>query len=199
MTTTQSHPDHAEADGVTVVARRKVKPGCEAEYEDWLQRLTRDARTLPGYLGAEFHRPGPQSPGEYVSVFRFATVADLEAFEDSDLRARYLREVAPYVEADAVWRKMTGLEFWFSPPAGTVVAQPSPFRMALLLVAVVYVLVLTLTTLATWTIGDWPFALRLIVTTTLQVFLMTYLIMPRLTRALARWIYPAIKTVGAAD
>jgi antibiotic biosynthesis monooxygenase (ABM) superfamily enzyme len=30
----------------------------------------------------------------------------------------------------------------------------------------------------------------------LQVLLMTYLIMPRLTRALARWIYPAARTVS---
>lgn len=185
-------------DGVTVVVRRRVKAGCEAAYEDWLSRLTHDAGALPGYLGAEFHRPASDKPREYVSIFRFATVADLEAFEDSDLRARYLREVAPLVEADAVWQKMTGLEFWFTPPAGTVVAQPSPHRMALLLIVVVFTLVMILNTLAAWLIGDWPFPLRLLVTTTIQVCLMTYLVMPRLTRLLARWIYPSTKTVGAA-
>lgn len=199
ITDVDASKSDSPAEGVTVVVRRQVKAGCEAEYEDWLNRLTRDAAGLNGYLGAEFHRPGPNAPREYTSVFRFANVADLEAFEDSDLRARYLREVAPLVEADAVWQKMTGLEFWFTPPAGTVVAQPSPHRMALLLIVVVFVLVMVLTTLANWTIADWPFPLRLLVTTTIQVLLMTYLVMPRLTRALAGWIYPSTKTVGASD
>ena len=197
MNQTQDRSDRGE--GVTIVARRKVKPGCEKQYEDWLDRLTRDAGSLEGYLGAEFHRPVPGGSGDYISVFRFASVADLEVFESSDLRARYLREVAPLVEADAVWQKMTGLEFWFTPPAGTVVAQPSPHRMALLLIAVVFVLVLILTTIANQIVGGWPFPLRALITTTVQVLLMTYLVMPRLTRLLAPWIYPSTKTVGAAD
>ena len=39
----------------------------------------------------------------------------------------------------------------FEAPKGTVVAQPSPHRMALVLVAVVFVLVLLLNTLLTYT------------------------------------------------
>jgi len=179
---------------VTVVVRRRVKRGCEAAYEAWLGRLTAAAGALPGYLGAEFHRP--TAPGQdYVSVFRFDSVDHLEAFETSDLRARFLAEVAPLVEADAVWQRMTGLELWFDPPKGTVVAQPSPHRMALVLIAVVFVLVLALNLTIGPLIAGWPLPLRLLLTVTLQVVLMTYVIMPRLTRALARWIYPATKTV----
>jgi antibiotic biosynthesis monooxygenase (ABM) superfamily enzyme len=43
---------------VTVVVRRRVKPGLEAQYEAWLARLTAGAaQNFPGYVGAEFHRP----------------------------------------------------------------------------------------------------------------------------------------------
>lgn len=179
---------------VTVVVRRRVRRGCETAYEAWLGRLTTAAGSLPGYLGAEFHRPA--SPGgDYVSVFRFDSLEHLEAFEASDLRARFLAEVAPLVEADAVWQRMTGLELWFDPPKGTVVAQPSPHRMALVLIAVVFVLVLALNLAIGPLIAGWPLPLRLLLTVTLQVVLMTYVIMPRLTRALARWIYPTTKTV----
>jgi antibiotic biosynthesis monooxygenase (ABM) superfamily enzyme len=183
-----------ETAAVTVVARRRVKSGAEAAYEDWLNRLTQAARSLPGYIGAEFHRPA--SPGrDYVSVFRFDSIANLEAFERSELRARFLAEVAPLVESDAVWSKMTGLELWFDPPKGTVVAQPSPHRMVVVLVAVVFVLVLGLNLGLGPFMAGWPLPLRLFVTVTIQVTLMTYLIMPRLTRALARWIYPSTRTV----
>jgi uncharacterized protein len=179
---------------VTVVVRRRVKPGSGPAYENWLGRLTSDAKTLGGYLGAEFHRPAPGS-ADYVSVFRFASLADLSAFENSAMRQKYLAEVAPLVEADAVWEKMTGLEFWFAPPQGTKVAQPSPHRMALLLIAVVFALVMAINLALGPLMSGWPLALRLLVTVALQVVLMTYVIMPRLTRALAKWIYPSTQTV----
>lgn len=181
-------------DPVTVVVRRRVNPGSESVYEQWLNRLTGEASALPGYLGSQFQKPsGPGAP--YISIFRFDTVEHLDAFERSDLRARYLAEIAPHVAADAVWDRVTGLEVWFDPPKGTVTAQPSPHRMALVLIVVVFALVLTLNLALGPIIGDWPLALRLLATVILQVGLMTYVIMPPLTRALARWIYPSTKTV----
>ena len=179
---------------VTVVARRRIKPGSQAAYEDSLGRLTAAAAALTGYMGAEFHRPSSTTE-PFVSVFRFASLANLEAFERSELRRRFLDEIAPHVLGDAVWEKMTGLEFWFEPPRGTQVPQPSPFRMALLLIAVVFTLVYVIGTVVTLVMGGLPYPLRLLVTITIEVFLMTYIIMPRLTRLLARWIYPSSRTV----
>jgi antibiotic biosynthesis monooxygenase (ABM) superfamily enzyme len=126
----------------------------------------------------------------YTSVFRFASVEQLRAFERSDLRRRYLDEVADLVRADAVWDTTTGLEWWFSPPPGTVVAQPVRWRMALVLGIVVYVLVLVLGALATAVLGGWPTPLRLAIVIAVEIALMTYVLLPWLTRRLARWIFP---------
>lgn len=185
----------AQAEGpVTVVVTRRVRPGCEALYEAWLQDLQAQARSLPGYLGVTTQRPAPTGPREYVSAVRFATLADLRGFEASELRARALAQVQPLVEADAVWQRMTGLEFWFTPPPGTVVPQPSRARMALLMIAVVFTLVLSIgsvvNALAALLPVPLPYPLRLLLTITLEVLLMTYALMPWLTRRLARWIYP---------
>jgi uncharacterized protein len=180
---------------VTVLVRRRVKPGAEARYEAWLSRLTEGvARDHPGYLGAEFHRPA-SSGGEYRSVFRFDSLASLERFEVSDFRARMLAEAAPLFAGDAAWERLTGLEFWFDPPPGTKVPQPSPHRMALVLVAVVFGLVLVLTLTLGPLMTGWPLPLRVLVTVAIQVGLMTYVIMPRLTPRLARFIYPKTSTV----
>lgn len=179
---------------VTVTVRRKVRPGREADYEAWLARLTEGAaRDFPGYLGADFHRPGPG--GAYLSVFRFDSLDHLEAFERSDYRAKMLAEAAPLFAADAAWEKMTGLEFWFDPPPGTRLPQPSPHRMALVLIVVVFVLVLALNLALGPFLTGWPLALRLLLTVTLQVGLMTYVIMPRLTPRIARFIYPTSRTL----
>lgn len=187
-----SHPDGTAERPVTVVVRRAVRPGREDDYESWLSRLLQEAATLPGFLGTEILRPTPGSADRtYTSIVRFATAADLAAFEDSPLRARYARAVVDLVERDATWDRLTGLEMWFTPPPGTVVPQPSKFRMALLLTFVVWGLVMTIGGMVSALLGDvLPFELRLLVTILLEVFFMTYVLMPWLTRVLARWIYP---------
>ena len=66
--------------------------------------------------------------------------------------------------------------------------------MAVLLIVVVFALVLVLNLALGPLTSGWPLPARVLLTVTLQVVLMTYVIMPRLTRALARWIYPATRT-----
>ena len=187
--------DVAANETVTVVVTRRVRRGREADYEAWLGRLQVDARSLPGYLGVTTQRPAAAGPRDYVSVIRFASLADLRSFEASEMRARHLAEVAGLVEADAVWQRMTGLEFWFAPPAGTVVAQPSRSRVALLMIVVVFGLVLSIGAVVDAAAARLPVSLppplRLLLTISLEVLRMTYWLMPRLTRRLAGWIYPS--------
>lgn len=180
-----------EAEPVTVVVRRRVRQGKESAYEGWLAALIKAASALPGYLGTNVQRPAQSGPREYTSVFRFDSLEHLRGFEESDLRRRALAEVVDLVEADAVWEKLTGLEFWFTPPPGTVVPQPSRLRMACVMIAVVYGLVLSIGTLVALVLSSAPMPVRLLVTITIEVFLMTYVLMPRLTRWLAWWIYPS--------
>jgi antibiotic biosynthesis monooxygenase (ABM) superfamily enzyme len=180
---------------VTILVRRHVRPGREKDYEAWLERLTHGAaERFSGYMGAEFHRPATPG-GDYRSVFRFDRLENLEAFERSDFRRQMLAEAASFFAADAAWERMTGLEFWFDPPPGTKVPQPSPHRMALVLIAVVFCLVLILNIALGPLMTGWPLPLRVLATVTLQVVLMTYLIMPRLTPLIARFIYPETKTL----
>jgi hypothetical protein len=183
-------PAATSSEPVTVVVVRRVKAGREADYERWLARLLAGAKELPGYLGANVHRPGPGAAREYTSVFRFDSVANLRAFEAGELRRRALAEVGEYVEADAAWKELTGLELWFTAPPGTVLPQPSRFRMALVMIAVVFGLVLSIGKVVGLVLEAAPMPLRLLVTITLEVFFMTYFLMPRLTRWLAPWIYP---------
>ena len=183
---------------VTVVVTRKVKQGREPEYEDWLRRLLEESKSMEGYLGATIQKPAAGS-SEYTSIFRFDSVDNLRKFEESELRAKYLREVVDYVDTDAIWKKFTGLEFWFSPPKGTVIPQPSRFRMALVMIVVVFGLVLSIGQLVGIIAAGVPSFIRLFVTISIEIFLMTYVLMPHITRLLAKWIYPTSKTVVASN
>ncbi len=184
---------------VTVVITRRVKAGREAEYEAWLARLQAAARGVPGYLGVTTQRPAPGAAREYVSAVRFASLDDLRRYETSALHRDHLAEVAALVDGEATWQALTGLEFWFTPPPGMAVPQPSRPRMALLMIVVVFSLVLGIGSLvnAAAALLPWPLPapLRLLLTITLEVLLMTYWLMPQLTRRLAHWIYPAAARV----
>lgn len=184
-------------ESVTVVVTRKVKRSRESDYEDWLRRLLEEAKAMKGYLGATIQKPAPGST-EYTSVFRFDTVDNLRKFEESELRSRYLREVVDYVDADAIWKKFTGLEFWFSPPKGAIIPQPSRFRMALVMIAVIFGLVLSIGQVVGMVAAEVPSYIRLFVTISIEIFLMTYVLMPRITKLLAKWIYPSSKTAAAS-
>lgn len=184
-------------ESVTVVVTRKVKRSRESDYEDWLRRLLEEAKSMKGYLGATIQKPAPGST-EYTSVFRFDSVDNLRKFEESELRSRYLREVVDYVDADAIWKKFTGLEFWFSPPKGAIIPQPSRFRMALVMIAVIFGLVLSIGQVIGMVAAEVPSYIRLFVTISIEIFLMTYVLMPRITKLLAKWIYPSSKTAAAS-
>jgi len=175
---------------VTVVVTRKVKQGRESQYEDWLRRFLNESKSMKGYIGSTIQKPPPGST-EYTSIFRFDTVDNLRKFEESELRSRYLREVVDYVEADAVWKKYSGLEFWFSPPKGATIPQPSRFRMALVMIAVVFGLVVSIGQVVGMVAAEVPPYIRLFVTISIEIFLMTYILMPRITSLLSRWIYPS--------
>ncbi|HRE89786.1 MAG TPA: antibiotic biosynthesis monooxygenase [Myxococcota bacterium] len=193
MTTPLAIAESADHEPVTVVVTRRVRRGHEKAYEAWLERLVASTSHMHGFIGARLQRPRP-GDSAFTSVFRFEGVDTLRAFEESELRRNALLEVAPLVEADALWSRLTGLELWFSPPPGTIVPQPSRLRMALLMVALVFGLVVSIGQLVGLVLGDAPAWLRLLVTITLEVFLMTYILMPRLTRWLARWIYPPARS-----
>lgn len=176
---------------VTTIVTRTVKPDRRDDYEAWLQQLLADAKQLDGFAGADVHPPARGAePLVYTSVFRFDSLDQLRAFESSELRREAMRDVADLVEADAIWNTHTGLELWFDPPRGTVVPQPVRWRMAFLLGLVVYVLVLAFGSAASALIGGLPSPLRLAIVIAVEITLMTYIILPWLTRRLATWIYP---------
>jgi len=50
----------AEVEGpVTTTVTRRIKPGHEAAYEEFLAGISSAARAFPGYLGVEVFRPAP--------------------------------------------------------------------------------------------------------------------------------------------
>lgn len=174
---------------VTVSVARKVKAGNEAAYEAWIRGVTQAASEFPGHLGVNVLRPAQTGSGEYVTIYRFDSWANANAWDASSIRQDWIEKSHALVEGEARRKKVTGLEFWFDLPSVAAHKSPSPYKMALVATVVVYCMVMLLSTLLSPLIGPWPFWAKLLVVIPTQVLLMTFVIMPRITRWLKAWLF----------
>ncbi len=55
---------------VTTTVTRRIRPGHEAAYEQFLEGIIAAASRFPGHLGVEVFRPQSAAAGEYRIVYR---------------------------------------------------------------------------------------------------------------------------------
>jgi uncharacterized protein len=175
---------------VTAVASRRVKRGREQEFEEWVSGILSEANKAQGYLGSEVLRPSDSGDDEYRIVFRFDHASNLHAWENSEERRRWLRKSRPLLREEENVRVLTGLETWFTLPAKAGEPSPPRYKMA----TVTWLAVFPVVTVIFSLFGQWlnmlPTLLRTLVFTVVMVTLMTYVIMPRMTRLFSFWLYP---------
>lgn len=180
-----------DADGpVTTTVTRRIKPGHEAAYEAFLAGISDAARAFAGYLGVEVFRPTPGQGGEYRTVYRFDSAVHLRSWLDSPEHAAWLQRAEPHVAGPMRTQVLTGLEGWFTLPTQPGVPPPPPYKMALVTWATIFPLITGVVVATAPLLGGLPLVMRLAVTTGVTVPLMTWVVMPRMTRLLHRWLYP---------
>jgi antibiotic biosynthesis monooxygenase (ABM) superfamily enzyme len=176
----------ARTDPVTAVFSRRVKPGREAEFEDWAHAVIEAATRYPGHLGASvLHEPG--SPYYHV-VYKFTDRDRFRAWVESDERRRFLAEAERLTEEDHDLQQTTGLETWFDLPGpeGAPQRPPPRWKMWLVSLLAVYPLVLLFQWLLAPRVEGWPLPLRALAFPLVLLTLMTYVVMPVVTRLLRR-------------
>ncbi|WP_067987038.1 antibiotic biosynthesis monooxygenase [Neptuniibacter pectenicola] len=174
---------------ITVSISRKVKLGSEAEYENWVSGVINAASSYPGHLGTNVLRPSQATNHEYVIIYRFDNYANCQHWEQSETRSEWLAKLESLVEGEAVTKRGTGLEFWFDLPELPTQKHPSPHKMALILIIVVYVLVVAINLAFAPILEPMSFWFKTLTIVVAQVLLMTYVVMPRVTRLLKSWLY----------
>jgi len=174
---------------VTVSVARKILPGREQDYEDWIKGVSIDAAKYPGHQGVSVIRPTQGTSGEYVLIYRFDSYEHGRAWEESDVRAFWMAKMDGMAAGEATYKKVTGLEFWFDLPTLPVAAKPAPHKMALILVIAVFLLVYPMQAYVGPLMGGIPFWARVFVVVLFQVLMLTYVVMPRVTKVLKSWLY----------
>jgi uncharacterized protein len=175
---------------VTVVTSRRVKPGHERDFEQWLDGIGAAAARYPGCLWRRITRPEDHARPEWGVVFKFDSYEHLRAWTDSIERRTWLERVKPHELDEFKETVLTGLERWFTLPALPGVPPPPRYKMALVTLVVVYPLSQALGAAANRWLGGVPAPLRSLVASMAMILLLTWVVMPRVTRLLRRWLYP---------
>lgn len=196
---------HDQQDGpITVIVTRTAKKGRIKEFEDWMDGIVHESLKFEGHLGVDVIRPIEQSNPEYVIIFRFNTLDNLLKWERSQARKKWLEKSKDVVEGEDKVQKLTGLEFWFTPHSahrtegkpnnneearGQSVNLPPRYKMAIVTAGIVFALLNTLIPQIEQLTAPLPLLLSSLLGAIIMVFLMTYLIMPSVTRLLKPWLY----------
>lgn len=171
---------------VTVVLSRRPKPGREAQLGEWLRGVLAVASEFPGYQGTDVVAPDPPQSHEYVVVFRWESKTDFDRWHASAERAEWLERVEGMSEAPVV-QTISGLEPWFT-VSGTT-AGPPKWKMALATFTVIWALSSLLAVVAHPWLDGASIPARTAFSTAVLVPLLTWVVMPRVSRLLSRWLY----------
>ena len=174
-------------EGATLVVSRRIKPGQEQAYEDWLRRVIQAARAFPGYMGVTTLSPeGVDSNLRYL-IWRYDSASTLEAWEKSDARNILVDEVQNY--ATQHYDKATGMETWFS-LAGMKVQPPPKWKMFTVTLLAAYLVSFIARLVLGPYLGGLPLFASNLVFTAILVATLTYFAMPQLSSLLRKWLYP---------
>jgi antibiotic biosynthesis monooxygenase (ABM) superfamily enzyme len=169
------------------IVRRRAKAGCEGAYESMVRGMFEASRKFPGFLAAELIPP--ESPGgEYQIIQRFATEADLARWNASDERETWLERLRTVADGEPEYRLLNGLDAWFGPTTIPASAHPPKWKMTIVSWLGIFPTVALLLTFVSPILADLPFIIRTAIFTAIVALMMSYLVMPRVSRWMAWWL-----------
>lgn len=206
----QTRSSEAGGTRTSEVVSATVPSGSEQEYQKRRAALNAAAASFPGFISIDVFEPGP---GERVwtTVLTFDSVDSLQAWRASAER-RSLVEQIQQVAADQERVMPTGFGQWFSVNA-TATAQAPAWKQAMTVMAVLYAMVSVLNITLGNLVGQGfsfqgdqlvpglglPFPVVVFIGNAAGTILLTWVLMPIVTRLLAWWLDPGstrAQTIG---
>jgi antibiotic biosynthesis monooxygenase (ABM) superfamily enzyme len=177
---------------VSVVISTRIRPGSEAAYRAWEQRIAAAQTKAPGFQGYRFEPPIPGVQDVWLSVLRFDSEANLEKWLASPERLQLIEEGKPFTENFHTRVARTGFDQWFPSPAGQ--PRPPAWKQNMIVLLLLYPIVFLFgffvqTPLLVGWMGL-PFALALFTGNMVSVLLLDYLV-PRTSIRFSWWLAPS--------
>lgn len=91
----------------TVIIGQRVRPGFERDFEAWQLNMNARAAVYPGFLGAEVNPPTAVQ-SDWVVVYRFDSIAHVQAWLNSATRQDMLIEGATFFDGPGTQQVISG-------------------------------------------------------------------------------------------
>lgn len=173
---------------IHVAITRKVKPGCEAEFQAALKAFFQSSFAHTGVHGASMLVPPPGSPSPEFGILRtFANAQQRDDFYASPMFQAWEERIKPLTEGLPEYRELTGLEAWFRSPHN----PPPRWKMALLTwIAVWPVSMAVPAALKPWFSSSVPGFVFAGAVAGGIVLVLTWVAMPLLVKLTKGWLHP---------
>ena len=130
--------------------------------------------------------PPPGSDSREFGILRtFADEKERDTFYASPMFQAWEARARTLTEGEPDYRQMHGLEAWFRSPSN----PPPRWKMATATFLGVFPLAMVLNLTLAPAIREWPFVLRNAVFNSCVVVLLTWVVMPLVTRLLRPWLH----------
>ena len=170
---------------VHVALTRRVRPGREGEFQQALLEFMQASFNHDGVLGASLLTPPPGSNTREFGILRtFHNEQERDAFYASPLFKGWEERARKLTEGEPVYRRLHGLEAWFRSSQN----PPPRWKMAAATFLGVFPTAMMLNLTLGPAIRSWPFILGSAVFNACMVGLLTWAVMPLVTRVLNPWL-----------
>ena len=180
----------AEPQPATTIFARVVKPDRVQEFEAWLKGINQAVRRFDGCLGMDVIRPGEQDHLEYVIVLRFEDQGGFKRWLESPERAEWVTKSDDMTIGEPYIQEAHGLDPWFTLPGRqTEVHGPAKYKMVIVVFLSIFPLLLSIPPLVAPLLTFLPPVASQAIQVIGIVALMTYVVLPLMTRLFAFWLF----------
>lgn len=170
---------------IHVAITRKVLPGKEEEFEAALRDFLGQSFAHEGVHGAMMITALKEDGKNEIGILRtFSDEAERDAFYNSKLFKDWEAYASTLTE-DPVYRHLTGLEAWFRTPT-----PPPRWKMAIATLCGVFPTSLFLSSVIGPLVQPLPLPMRVLIIAASMVTLLTWVVMPIVTKLLKKWLKP---------
>ena len=173
---------------IHVAITRRVRIGSESEFQTALREFFQTSFALGGVLGATMIVPATGSDSREFGIIRsFSSEKERDDFYASPIFKAWEQKVLPLTEPGS-WthRPLHGLEAWFRSPN----PPPPRWKMAVATFLGVFPVAMLVNLSLGLVIRSWPFIIGNALFNACVVTLLTWVVMPVVTRVLHAWLFP---------
>jgi len=184
----------SQSSPITLVISEVVEPGRLQEYEAWTKGINQAVQQFEGCLGVETIRPRDHDYPEYVVIVKFDQYVNFRHWLASSTYKKWMEKSSNLVAVRSRQQLPSGLEMWFTLPKNSMRKMPQPayYKQVILGVITVYPLILVANVVIGPFLKGLPPLLGLLISVTFVSALLTYPVMPWLTKLLSFWLYPSM-------